>query len=330
MACADQCLTEDYALYNGAAMRVLPTLPDASIHLWIYSPPFYAEGGHQGVYVYSSDDEDLSNSRNFEEFMEHYELIVREQTRLTMPGRLSYVHCMDLALSNTGKGDALFDFPGEIIRMHERLGWSFAGRHMIWKEPLTVRNRTMTKALAHKTIVEDATKSGVASADQLLKFRAPGENPVPVAHPFGLLRYSGERPIPAELHSYRGHTGKQTENRFSHWIWRQYASSFWDDVRLDRVLPYRPARDEEDEKHLHPLQLDVIERAVVLGSNAGEVVATPFAGVGSEPFGAVSLGRKALGVELKPSYFRQAVKNLALVEKIDDAVQPSLNLGVGA
>jgi hypothetical protein len=169
----------------------------------------------------------------------------------------------------------------------------------------------MAKGLAHKQIVEDSTLCDVASADYLLMFRKEGENSVPVSHPVGLLSYAGERKIPAELHSYRGHTGKQTENRFSHWIWRQYASSVWDDVRIDRVLPYKESRDPEDERHVHPLQLDVIERSCVLWSNPGEVVLTPFMGVGSEVYGAVLNGRRGLGIELKTSYYRQAVKNLA-------------------
>jgi hypothetical protein len=183
----------------------------------------------------------------------------------------------------------------------------------VWKEPLTVRNRTMMKSLAHKTIVDDSSRCSNASADYLLVFRKPGENPVPIEHPTGLDEYAGARQMPAELQRYRGWTGNQIENRYSHWIWRQYASAFWDDVRLDRVLPYRESRDEEDEKHVHPLQLDVIDRTVVLWSNPGETVLTPFMGVGSEVYSAVRQGRRGVGVELKPSYYRQAVKNLASI-----------------
>jgi hypothetical protein len=217
---------------------------------------------------------------------------------------------MDVPTSNTGKGDALRDFPGDIIREHARHGFNYTARYHIWKEPLTVRNRTMTKSLAHRTITEDSTRCSVASADYLLAFRKNGDNPIPVEHAHGLTEYAGERPIPHELLTYRGWSGKQTENRYSHWIWRQYASAFWDDVRLDRVLPFREARDEEDEKHVHPLQLDVIDRAMVLWSNPGERVLTPFMGVGSEVYGAVRAGRYGVGAELKPSYYRQAVKNL--------------------
>jgi DNA modification methylase len=302
----DQKITDEYAIYNGDCLDVLRQLPDGAAHLSIYSPPF------AGLYHYSSSERDLSNSRDYGEFFEHYEFVVRALRRVTMPGRMTAVHCMDVPASNKGRNDYLVDFPGDIIRLHERVGFRYVARYHVWKEPLTVRNRTMTKSLAHKTIVEDSSRCTVASADYLLVFRRQGDNPIPIAHPAGLSEYAGERQIPAELLPWRGWKGKQTENRYSHWIWRQYASAFWDDVRLDRVLPYRPARDAEDEKHVHPLQLDVIERAVVLWSNPGETVVTPFMGVGSEVYGAVINGRRGFGVELKPSYYSQSVRNLDL------------------
>ena len=316
MAVADQLITDEYALYLGDCLEVMPTLPDGSVHLSVYSPPF------AGLYQYSSSVRDLSNSRGYDEFFEHYGLVVSEIQRLTMPGRLTAVHCMDVPLSNTGRGDSLADFPGDIIRLHREHGFAYVARYHVWKEPLAVRNRTMTKALAHKTIVEDSSRCSAASADYLLLFRAKGENPVPIEHPNGLLDYAGSRQPPSDVLSYRGWTGKQIENRFSHWIWRQYASAFWDDVRLDRVLPYREARDEEDERHVHPLQLDVIDRCLVLWSNPGETVLTPFMGVGSEVYAAVAAGRRGVGVELKPSYYRQAVKNLAAAT--DPAAQSEL------
>jgi DNA modification methylase len=299
----DQRITDHYAAYLGDCLEVMPGLPDGSIHLSVYSPPF------AGLYHYSSSDRDLSNARNYDEFMEHYGYVVVELARLTMPGRISAVHCMDVPTGNTGR-DALRDFPGDIIRLHAQHGWDYIARYHVWKEPLTVRNRTLTKSLAHRTIVDDSSRCSVASADYLLAFRKHGENPVPIAHPAGLSEYAGERVPPAELLPYRGWAGKQTENRWSHWIWRQYASSFWDDVRLDRVLPFREARDEEDEKHVHPLQLDVIDRTLVLWSNPGERVFTPFMGVGSEVYSAIRADRFGIGVELKPSYYRQALKNL--------------------
>lgn len=318
MGVAEQKITDKYAIYCGDSMEVMPTLPDGSIHLSVYSPPF------AGLYHYSSSDRDLSNCRDYAEFFEMYGFFVREIFRLTMPGRMTAVHCMDVPSGNTGM-DYLVDFPGDIIRLHEKHGWRYVARYHVWKEPLTVRNRTLTKALAHKSIVEDSSRCTVASADYLLIFRRKGENPVPIAHPRGLMGYAGDRKIPSELLRYRGWKGKQTENRYSHWIWRQYASAFWDDVRLDRVLPFKPARDAEDEKHIHPLQLDVIDRCIVLWSNPGETILTPFLGVGSEVYSAVRSGRRGIGCELKPSYYRQAVKNIAAAElETEDSEQSAI------
>lgn len=322
MAVKDQIITERYALYNGDCVEVMASLPDGCVDMSIYSPPFC------GLYNYSSDERDLSNCRSYSEFFEHYDFVIREIARLTKPGRVSGVHVMDVPGRGNGPtarmgsganvGTGLIDFPGDVIRAHERHGFVFAGRRAIWKEPLGVRNRTMAKGLAHKQIVEDSTLCDVASADYLLMFRLAGENRVPVIHPRGLLRYAGERQIPADLIQYRDYAGNQIENRYSHWIWRQYASSVWDDVRLDRVLPYHASRDPEDERHVHPLQLDVIERACILWSNEGEVVLSPFAGVGSEVYGAVINGRRAIGIELKPSYFKQAARNLEVCKPEGD------------
>jgi DNA modification methylase len=301
----DQQITDRYAAYHADCLEVLPGLPEDSIHLSVYSPPF------AGLYHYSSSERDLSNARNYDEFFEHYDYVVEEIHRATMPGRMTAVHCMDVPNSNTGRGDSMTDFPGDIIRQHQRLGFDYVARYSVWKEPLTVRNRTMTKALAHKTIVDDSSRCSNASADYLLVFRKRGENPVPIEHPVGLTEYAGERMPPAEVLGYRGWQGKQIENRYSHWVWRQYASAFWDDVRLDRVLPFKKGRDEDDEKHVHPLQLDVIQRCLVLWSNPGERVLTPFMGVGSEVYEAVRSDRFGIGIELKASYYRQALANLA-------------------
>lgn len=315
MAVKDQKVTDQFAIYNGDCIEVMAAMPDESLHLSVYSPPF------GGLYHYSSDDRDLSNCKDYAEFFEHYTFVVRELARLTMPGRMTAVHCMDVPASNTGKGDAIIDFPGDIIRLHEREGWRYVARYSVWKEPLAVRNRTMMKSLAHKTIVDDSSKCSVANADYLVVFRRKGDNPVPIAHPVGLLEYAGERKMPAELFKYRGWNGNQIENRFSHWIWRQYASAFWDDVRMNRVLPFKDSRDPDDEKHVHPLQLDVIDRILTLWSNPGEKVFTPFMGVGSEVYSAVCQGRLGLGVELKSSYYRQALLNVeaaASGRRLDD------------
>lgn len=306
MAVNDSVVTDRFAIYNGDCVEVMGNLPSASVHLSVYSPPF------GGLYSYSSNERDLSNCKDYDEFFKHYDFVVAELARLTMPGRMTAVHCMDIPSGNSGT-DHMIDFPGDIIRQHERLGWLYVARYAIWKEPLTVRNRTMAKNLAHKTIVEDASRCSNASADYLLVFRRKGENPVPIANPTGFHTYAGRRAIPDNVLEYKGWTGKQTENRYSHWIWRQYASAFWDDIRLERVLPFRAAKDSEDEKHVHPLQLDVIERVVQLWSNPDDIVLTPFMGVGSEVFGAVEAGRRGVGVELKPSYYRQAGKNMQLV-----------------
>ena len=298
-----QKTSDNYMIVNGDCIEMMQSLPSNKIHLSIYSLPFC------GLYQYSSSDRDLSNCDSYESFFTHYGFVVEQINRVTMPGRHSAVHCMDIPTGNSGN-DALIDFPGDIIKLHQDNGFEYVARYSVWKEPLAVRNRTMMKSLAHQTIVEDSTKCSNASADYLLVFRKKGVNEIPVAHPEGLSEYIGEREIPTDLLSYKGWSGKQIENRLSHWIWRQYASAFWDDIRINRVLPFKPARDSDDEKHVHPLQLDVIERCCVLWSNPGETILTPFMGVGSEVYGALNMGRRAIGAELKESYFRQAVKNI--------------------
>jgi len=305
VAVSNQLITEQYALYHGDTIEVMGDIGDGVIALSVYSPPFC------GLYHYSSSERDLSNADSYEDFFEHYRYVVKALNRITMSGRCTAVHCMDTPSGNSGS-DHLVDFPGDIIRLHESEGWHYVARHAIWKEPFAVRNRTMQKTLAHKTLVDDSIYCGVASADYLLIFRKYGDNAVPVDHPVGMTEYFGEREIPDELYRYKNYKDKQTENRYSHWIWRQYASSFWDDVRIDNVLDFKEARTEDDEKHVHPLQLDVINRVIVMRSNPGETVFTPFMGVGSEVYGAVVNGRLGIGVELKESYYRQAVKNMKL------------------
>lgn len=262
-----------------------------------------------GLYVYSSDERDMSNCIDKDEFFEHYSFVIDELYRLTRPGRISAVHAMDIPLSNAGC-DAMYDLPGRIIVEYEKRGFRYAGRRVIWKEPLMVRNRTMMKSLHHSTLCDDSTRCSIANADYLLMFRRRGENKVSVAHPQGMINYAGENPPAETLQHFRGMKGDQKLNQWSQAIWRKYASSVWDDIRVDRVLPHRAAKDDEDETHVHPLQLDVIERAVVMWSNPGETVLTPFMGVGSEVYGSVINGRRGIGIELKQCYFRQAVQNL--------------------
>lgn len=306
----EQFITSEYAIYNGDCIVVMNTLPSESIHFSLYSPPF------AGLYQYSSDDADMSNSISYKEFLKHYAFAIDDIFRLTLPGRISAVHCMDVPKSNSGC-DIMRDFPGDVIRLHKKRGFDYAGRYHIWKEPLTVRNRTMMKSLHHKTLCLDSTKVSIANADYLLIFRKKGNNPFPVAHPQGMTYYAGARQIPSDILKYRGMEGDQKKNRFSQWIWRQYASCFWDDIRIDEILPHKEGRDPEDEKHVHPLQLDVITRAIMLYTNPDEIVLTPFMGIGSEVFGAVINKRKGIGIELKLSYFRQSCRNLskAMIEK---------------
>lgn len=316
----DQVITPEYALYNSDNMTVMQSMPDKSIDLSIYSPPFATKTGG-GLYQYSSSEFDLSNSENPEQFLAQYEFMIAEIARLTKPGRISAVHCTDIMNSKT---EELWDFPHEIIKLHEKYGFKYKNRITIWKEPLKVRMRTMVRSLMHKLIVEDSTQCFTAMPDYVLVFKRDGENEVPVTHPFGLTHYAGATPfLPAHEKTYgdyksfkkkwQGYTGDPSGNKLSHLTWQRYASSVWDDVRIDEVLKFQDAREEDDEKHVHPLQLDVIDRCVELWSNPGEVVLTPFMGVGSEVFSPVSLGRKGIGIELKDSYFKQAVRNMAEV-----------------
>jgi len=290
----------------------------------VYSPPF------AGLYNYSSSENDFSNCETREQFLEQYEYLVAEIARVTKSGRITAVHCTDIM----NKDGSMWDFPHEVAKIHEKYGFLYRNRITIWKEPLKVRMRTMVRSLMHKLIVEDSTECFTAMPDYILIFKKKGINEVPVTHPVGLSEYFGETPIlPAMAEKYgtledlkkkyKGHEDPKT-NKLSHIIWQRYASSVWDDIRIDNVLQYKESKDEDDEKHVHPLQLDVIGRIVELYSNPNEVVLTPFMGVGSEVYCPVSLGRKAIGIELKESYFKQAVKNLKDVDIVNKDNQLSL------
>lgn len=328
-----ELITEDYAIYNSDCMYVIPELDDNSIDLSVYSPPF------AGLYEYSSSPNDMSNCESKEKFLQQYEYLIEQISRVTKPGRITAVHCQDV-LTNVTK-NYLWDFPNEIIRLHNKHGFHFCNRITVWKEPLKVRLRTMVRSLMHKLIVEDSTECFTAQPDYVLIFKKKGENKVPVTHERGLniYPYFGANPIQPEtyraiksmpvkidaigtelddynkvweqiLKKYENFTGDHKENKASHIMWRRYASSVWDDIRNENVLQFKDSKEEDDEKHVHALQLDVIDRLVVLYSNPNEVVLTPFMGVGSEVYSPVSLGRKAIGIELKDSYYKQAVKNL--------------------
>ena len=307
-----EVVTDNYAIYNSDCMFVLPTLPDRSIDLMVYSPPF------AGLYNYSSDENDFSNCSTKEEFLEQYDFLVKETARLIKPGRIVAVHCQDILVDTTAHN--LWDLPHEIIKIHEKHGFHWKNRITIWKEPLEVRMRTMVKSLSHKAIVHDCTKAFTAIPDYLLIFAMRGENEVPVTHENGFTEYAGATPLTPEMAEkygdwnhinirYAGWTDHRT-NKLSHIIWQRYASSVWDDIRGKNVLPFKDSREEDDEKHVHALQLDVIDRVVDMYSNPGETVLTPFMGVGSEVFSPVSKGRNGIGIELKDSYFKQAVLNL--------------------
>jgi len=316
-AIKEQIITDNYALYNGDCMHVLPTLPDKSVDLSVYSPPFC------GLYNYSSHENDFSNCESRDQFLAQYDFLIAEMARVTKPGRITAVHCTDIHDNSC----YLWDFPAEIIKLHEKHGFHYRNRITIWKEPLKVRMRTMVKSLMHKLIVEDSTQCFTAMPDYMLIFTRAGENQVPVIHPFGLTGdYPGATPfLEAHKETYGDYEtfkkkwanfkGDPSENKYSHLMWQRLASSVWDDIRIDNVLPFRDSKEEDDEKHVHPLQLDVIDRIVELYSNPGELVVTPFMGVGSEVYSPVSMGRKGIGIELKDSYFKQATINLKEADK---------------
>lgn len=319
-----QVITDQYAIYNADCMDVVSKLEYNSIDLSVYSPPF------AGLYNYSSDPKDFSNCETKDQFLQQYDYLVSEIARVTKPGRITAVHVTDIF----DNACYLWDFPHEVIKIHAKYGFHYRNRVTIWKEPLKVRMRTMVKSLMHKLIVEDSTQCFTAMPDYVLVFTKAGENKVPVTHPYGLTEYFGATPIlPNILNAYNNANGTlyseadlwdhlnekykdwqdPKSNKLSHYIWQRYASSVWDDIRIDNVLKYKESREEDDEKHVHPLQLDVIDRIVELYSNPGETVLTPFMGVGSEVYSPVSMGRKAIGVELKDSYFNQAIKNMESV-----------------
>jgi len=299
-------------------MEVIPMLKNESIDLCIYSPPF------ANLYTYSSSERDMSNVSDIQEFLQQYEFLVKELSRVTKKGRINAIHVTDICdVSGT-----LSDFPNEIIKLYKKYGFEYKNKITVWKEPLKVRIRTMVQSLMHKYIVEDSTKCSTANPDYILIFKKKGENEIPVKHKFGLTHYAGEIPIlPNMLRAYNNeHKSNLTAeemwkhlletkeddkiSKLNHYIWQRYASSVWDDIREGNVMPYKDSKEDDDEKHVTPTQLDVLDRLVDLYSNPDEIVLSPFMGVGSDVFSPVSMGRKAIGVELKDSYYKQAILNL--------------------
>jgi hypothetical protein len=294
----DQIITDTYAIYQGDSCEVIRAIPGDSIDFGIHSPPF------EGLYKFSNYDRDISNNDG-PQFWEHYAFLIQELLRVTKPGRLHSVHVMQLPMSKIRHGNiGMRDFRGEVVRAYEDAGWIFHSEVCIWKDPVVAQQRTKSIRLLHKQIVKDSTISGQGLADYIVTFRKPGENAEPVSGCFD--RYSGtDEPD-------RGKFTTPTDGRnwYSIEVWQRYASPVWMDINQTRTLQYRGGRDEKDEQHISPLQLDVIERCIDLWSNPGDTVLTPFLGIGSEVFCAVKMGRKGLGIELKPSYFRQAVRNM--------------------
>jgi DNA modification methylase len=304
-------ITDRYALYNGDCCEVLTEIPNDSVGFSIFSPPF------SELYKYTDEDADMSNVSNPDDFFEHFSYLVKELFRVMSPGRIVAVHCMVLpTFLSKGEEIGVWDFPGRIIKCFEEVGFIYHCPPItIWKDPLLAAVRTKAIGLAHKQIVKDSSMCRTGIPDQVLAFRKPGANAKPVEHPLGLTEYAGSREVPRKFDKFLGWDGPQNVNKRSHWIWQQYASPVWFDVRQTRVLPHKEGRDSEDEKHICPLQLDVIERCLTLWATEDDVVLTPFMGVGSEVYVSVKLGCKAIGVELKQSYFDQAVMNLKSLSK---------------
>ena len=272
---------KNYALYNGDSAEILKMLPDNSTHYIIYSPPF------QSLYVYSNSDRDLGNCRTSAEFYEQFRFIGKELYRTLMPGRLMSFHCMNLPTSKERDGYiGIRDFRGELIRFFEELGFIYHSEVCIWKDPVTAMQRTKALGLLHKQLKKDSCMSRQGVPDYLVTMRKPGDNPERVTH---------------------------TNETFPVKQWQHYASPVWMDINPSDTLQYRSAREDEDERHICPLQLTVIQRGIELWSNPGDVVLTPFMGIGSEAYMAVKMGRKAVGIELKDSYYRQAVANVKSV-----------------
>jgi len=296
----EQIITKDYAIYLGDSCELIRAIPGDSIHFGIHSPPF------EGLYKFSNSDRDISNNEGAG-FWAHYQFLIQELLRVTMPGRLHSVHVMQLPMSKIRHGHiGMRDFRGDVVRAYEDAGWIFHSEVCIWKDPVVAQQRTKSLRLLHKQIVKDSAMSGQGLADYIVTFRKPGENPEPVSG--GFSRYVGSAQEPDRA---KYTTPMDGRNWYSIEVWQRYASPVWMDINQTRTLQYRGGRDEKDEVHISPLQLDVIERCIDLWSNPGDVVLTPFLGIGSEVYCAVNMGRKGIGFELKPSYFVQAVKNIA-------------------
>lgn len=306
----DQVVTADYAIYHGDACELIRAVPDNSIHFGIHSPPF------EGLYKFTNSDRDISNGEG-ETFWRHYAFLIRELLRVAMPGRLHSVHVMQLPATKGREGFiGMRDFRGDVIRAYEAAGWLTHSEVCIWKDPVVAQQRTKSIRLLHKQLCKDSAISGQGMADYIVTFRKPGDNETAIA---GMLDHYAGDAVDVSRAAYDRHAEKLVADGKEPWpyktwvsimTWQRYASPVWTDIRQTRTLQYRSARDEKDEQHISPLQLDVIERCIDLWSNPGESVLTPFMGIGSEVYCAVEAGRRGIGFELKPSYWRQAVLNM--------------------
>lgn len=294
----DQYIGRNFALYNGDCIEVLRDIPDNSIHGMGFSPPFAS------LYTYSASERDLGNARNEEEFLQNFRFAAEQFYRVLMPGRILWCHCMDIPAMKERDGFiGLHDFPGDLIRLFESVGFIYHSRVLIWKDPLVEATRTKALGLMHKQIVKDSSMCRQGLPDYVIAVRKPGENPQRVEHPEGFTDFLGD-------------DGPSVEDatEYSHQVWRRYASPVWMDIRQSNTLNRTAARAEGDERHICPLQLDVIARCWELWTNPGDTVLSPFAGIGSEIYQALLMGRRGIGIELKPSYYQQAVVNCQQAE----------------
>ncbi len=290
-----------FAAYNGDSCEIIRGIPDEYIGFSVFSPPF------SSLYTYSNSERDMGNSRDYEQFRTHFQFLIRELYRVTKPGRLCSVHCMNLPTTKSHHGYiGIQDFRGDIIRDYEACGWIYHSEVCIWKDPVTAMQRTKAIGLLHKQLVKDSTISRQGIPDYVVTFRKPGDNPEPVAGE--LDHFAGDKGV---FSAGREAASKlYGKSRLSIDIWQRYASPVWMDIDMSNTLQYTTARDEKDERHICPLQLDVIHRCLQLWSNPNDVVLSPFMGIGSEGYESIKLGRRFVGIELKPSYYRVAVKNL--------------------
>ena len=304
-------------MYNGDCVEVLKGITDNSIHYSIFSPPFAS------LYTYSNSDRDMGNSASDNEFYEHFKYLISELYRVTMPGRLLSFHCMDLPMMKSRDGViGLKDFPGELIKMFAEAGFIYHSKVTIWKDPLVEATRTKALGLLHKQICKDSSMCRQGLPDYLVTMRKPGENPELIAHPEGFDSYIGEdEPEGAKIERPQPNAEKYEKKEkynevpvYSHQVWRKYASPVWMDIRQSNTLNGKSAREEQDERHICPLQLDVIARGINLWTNENDIVLDPFAGIGSSNYVALKMGRRTIGVELKENYYNLALEN---VEKAD-------------